>query len=346
MTITFPCPQCGREIRVRDEAVGKTGQCRDCKSSLVVPSPTQIAAAEPLRTRKIAEKQIRRPPTELIRNPPRPDEPGRPAQSAVSRVPDEFEVAEMPRQSPQPRHEPQPQAPQYGAPPTIVVNVSQHAQATAIAVAGAGYTNVWAVSALLVAFAALLCSWVPFVGMLAFPAVGLAFLLAAIGFLASLFHGGRGLLTSVGAVCISFAAVGMALFSTGAAATAIAKKAADDAKAIEVRRAVPLPAPAASQPAPARAAAPPVVPVAMPAIEEKAPITVKPAQIAPPEPTSGERDAAAKKRFGGVLTNGKNLAKVGILAGAEKAFRRIIDGAPGTPIAADAQKELDALPVH
>jgi TolA-binding protein len=46
------------------------------------------------------------------------------------------------------------------------------------------------------------------------------------------------------------------------------------------------------------------------------------------------------------LANARNLVKAGLYAAADKMLRKIIDDAPGTEIAAEAQKELDAMPAH
>jgi hypothetical protein len=45
-----------------------------------------------------------------------------------------------------------------------------------------------------------------------------------------------------------------------------------------------------------------------------------------------------------LLSNGRKLAHAGLSAAAEKDLKKIIAAAPGTQTAADAQKELDALP--
>jgi len=47
VTITFACPKCGREIRVRDEAAGKKGQCNSCKNPIVVPLTGELIARPP-----------------------------------------------------------------------------------------------------------------------------------------------------------------------------------------------------------------------------------------------------------------------------------------------------------
>jgi len=54
-------------------------------------------------------------------------------------------------------------------------------------------------------------------------------------------------------------------------------------------------------------------------------------------------EAAARKRFAGVLTNARALAKAGLRDAAEKNLRRIIKEAPSTAIAKEAEQELDQL---
>ncbi len=55
-------------------------------------------------------------------------------------------------------------------------------------------------------------------------------------------------------------------------------------------------------------------------------------------------DEAAQKKFGGVLHNARALIKAQIYTSAEKSLRRIIKEAPGTKVAAEAQKMLDSMP--
>jgi hypothetical protein len=315
VTITFACPKCGREIRVKDEAAGKTGRCNGCKSSIVVPAAPISGELIPAAQAMLAIEPPRRPPARNL-------------------APEDNLEAPSPRQQPAP--------PAYH-PPNIIVNVVQHTQAHATAVAivgGRPYSNGWANAALLLAVLSLLISWIPFVGTLAFIGVGLALLLAAVGFLASLFHGGRGMISSIGAACLSVVAMVVAFASTAVGTAAVAAKNAADA---ERERAVATPV----RPAPVRVVEKPAPRVAATA----APIVAAPVQrpatdpvVA--EPTPAEREADARKKFAGILTNGKSLAKAGVLGGAEKVFRRVIDGAPGTAIAAEAQKELDGLPPH
>jgi Superinfection immunity protein len=52
---------------------------------------------------------------------------------------------------------------------------------------------------------------------------------------------------------------------------------------------------------------------------------------------------AARQRFGGLLGNAQNLIKAGMYSDAEKPLRRIINGAPGTEIAAEATQVLESI---
>ena len=47
-----------------------------------------------------------------------------------------------------------------------------------------------------------------------------------------------------------------------------------------------------------------------------------------------------------LLTTARDLGKAGLYTAAEQRLRKIIADVPGTPLAAEAQKELDALPPH
>jgi hypothetical protein len=59
---------------------------------------------------------------------------------------------------------------------------------------------------------------------------------------------------------------------------------------------------------------------------------------------SSDPDAAARKKFAGILSNSKNLIKAGLREQAKVGLNRIITEAPGTSIATEAKKELDDLP--
>jgi hypothetical protein len=85
-----------------------------------------------------------------------------------------------------------------------------------------------------------------------------------------------------------------------------------------------------------RAQSKPKAAVVKPAIEEKP--VVEPRPIKPADP-----EGDARKRFGALLANSRNLIKAGVRETAEKNLKRIIAEVPGTAIAAEAQKELDGL---
>jgi hypothetical protein len=55
-------------------------------------------------------------------------------------------------------------------------------------------------------------------------------------------------------------------------------------------------------------------------------------------------EEAAKKKFGGVLANAKSLIKSRIYPDAKKRLQRIIDEAPGTEVAQEAQEVLATIP--
>ena len=61
-------------------------------------------------------------------------------------------------------------------------------------------------------------------------------------------------------------------------------------------------------------------------------------------PLSVNPDAAAQQTYGAMLHNAKQLIRAGIYGPAAQYLRRIINGAPGTRIAAEAQRLLAALP--
>jgi hypothetical protein len=72
------------------------------------------------------------------------------------------------------------------------------------------------------------------------------------------------------------------------------------------------------------------------------------AQVAPTKPTVSPKppqspEAVAQKRLTALLNNSRSLIKAGLRDPAEKNLKRIIAEAPGTAIAAEAQKELDGL---
>ena len=46
MYFTFPCPSCGKKLKVQDTAAGRKAGCPYCRTSLVVPSPPAEPEAE------------------------------------------------------------------------------------------------------------------------------------------------------------------------------------------------------------------------------------------------------------------------------------------------------------
>jgi hypothetical protein len=60
-------------------------------------------------------------------------------------------------------------------------------------------------------------------------------------------------------------------------------------------------------------------------------------------PVTKRLDGVTSKRVQKTLDQGRRLVKTKNIRGAERAFRRVIDAAPGTSLAAEAQQELDAL---
>jgi hypothetical protein len=330
MTITFACPKCGRQIRVKDEAAGKNGKCNGCNSVLTVPREQKgsMIAREP---DEVVAPQRAAPPMTV-----RPEQPRPPALYAQ-------QPQELQQQQPQIQYVPVP-VPYHAAPaapaPNIIVNVAQHAtaHATAVAIANArpAYTNGLATAAVVLALLALLFSWIPFLGMLAIPAAGLAIILAGLAFLLALFNRGAGLIRAIAGGALGLLAIIVAIASTGAAAKSIVDE-ANKSEAARTLRPGQAPQqqhvvakPVAALPITPKPVASTVVPIADP--------EVKPEPVAPVDP-----NVAARKKFSSALANGRQLVKARIYSGARKQFQRIIDGAPGTEIAAEAQQALDAI---
>lgn len=46
MAIAFPCPKCGRELKVKDELAGKRGKCPQCQQILEIPQPAAVGTHE------------------------------------------------------------------------------------------------------------------------------------------------------------------------------------------------------------------------------------------------------------------------------------------------------------
>jgi hypothetical protein len=65
-------------------------------------------------------------------------------------------------------------------------------------------------------------------------------------------------------------------------------------------------------------------------------------QLATPVPSA----AIDMAHYRATLSNARSLIRAGLYGPAETYLRRIMDGAPGTPLAAMAQAELDRLPTH
>jgi len=59
MYFTFPCPQCGKKLKVREEVSGRKAPCPYCKTSILVPAPpAEEADSDPLAAlRAIAESK-------------------------------------------------------------------------------------------------------------------------------------------------------------------------------------------------------------------------------------------------------------------------------------------------
>jgi hypothetical protein len=331
MTITFACPKCGRQIRVKDEAAGKNGKCNGCNSVLTVPREQQGSMIARGPDEVLAPARAAPPPL-----PARPEQPHPPALYVQ-------QPQELQQQQPQIQYVPVP-VPYHAAPPApapnIIVNVSQHAtaHATAIAIANSrpAYTNGLATAAVVLALLALLFSWIPFLGMLAIPAAGLAIILAGLAFLLALFNRGAGLIKAIAGGALGLLAIIVAIASTGAAAKSIV----DEANKSEAARALrPGQAPQQQHVVAKPVAVIPITPKPVAsAVVPVADSEAKPEPVAPVDP-----NVAARKRFSGALANGRQLAKARIYPSARKQFRRIIDGAPGTEIAAEAQQELDAI---
>ena len=72
--------------------------------------------------------------------------------------------------------------------------------------------------------------------------------------------------------------------------------------------------------------------------------------LPPVKPNFGTRpidpEYTAKRRYFGLLTNSRVLIKAGMRDAARAKLQRIIQEVPGTKIATEAQRELDALPPH
>jgi biopolymer transport protein ExbB/TolQ/DNA-directed RNA polymerase subunit RPC12/RpoP len=72
MYFTFPCPSCGKKLKVRDEAAGRKANCPYCKTSVVVPSPPDETPPEAEDFRE-AFKGIGAAPTSRPASRPEPE---------------------------------------------------------------------------------------------------------------------------------------------------------------------------------------------------------------------------------------------------------------------------------
>jgi hypothetical protein len=71
MTITFNCPQCGRQLRVEDEVAGKTSKCNDCGEAVRVPgSPKAVLAPGQRPAAETEEESLLEPPLPIARAAP------------------------------------------------------------------------------------------------------------------------------------------------------------------------------------------------------------------------------------------------------------------------------------
>jgi hypothetical protein len=333
MTITFACPACGKQIRAKDEAAGKSGKCNGCNSVLTVPRENAAAMIARGPDEVFAPQRAAPPPA-------RREQPQPPA--AYAPQPQELQQQPQPQIQyvpvPVPYHAP---APVQAVQPNIIVNVAQHASAhaTAVAIANArpAYTNGLATAAAVIALLALFFAWIPFLGMLAIPAAVLAIVLAGLALLLALFNRGAGLFRAIAGGAFGLLAIVVAIASTGAAAKSIVEE-ANKVQAREKNTAAVAPQQrTAAKPASAPLIAPKVAAAVVPAALATEPVT-KPTPAPPVDP-----NAEAQRKFAGALHNGRALVNAGVFPGARKQFQKIIDGAPDTDIAAEAQKELDAI---
>jgi len=63
-------------------------------------------------------------------------------------------------------------------------------------------------------------------------------------------------------------------------------------------------------------------------------------------PVTVDPEVAARSKYGATLHNARQLISAGLYSAAESYLRRIVSGAPGTRIAAEALAEINRLPVH
>jgi hypothetical protein len=345
MTIVFDCPKCGRKIRVRDEASGHRGTCEACGSVLTVPTLPFVAESVEPPALPVASPSTRR----QNQTPEIADKNQAPA-SVTRQITDAAEVVEPVSAQPQ----------SASKSPKLVVDVAEDPQADAAVAGKARSKNAWAYAAFVLAILSLLISWIPSVSLVAIAGISLALLLTVVAFVVSFGRSGDGRLMSIAAGFVSAAAIVFVVVSTSLAtatsgAAASAKALADALQAHAIRPQLPDFIPPqqntkqsdtkqsdAKQAEAAGITRPSPDPPAV-APRRKAP-KVSPASGDVPQEDKAE--SAARRRYSGTLKIARRLAETGNLRGAERAFRRIINSAPGTSIAAEAEKELEALPPH
>src|SRR5438105_4380272 len=101
--IVFPCPICGKELKVKGDLAGKRGKCPFCKSKVAVPPSGVSSASTPAPTPKHAAPAAKPVPkvaldtdpglaaspgtlTEFLEPPRVPDELGRLGKYRVLRI--------------------------------------------------------------------------------------------------------------------------------------------------------------------------------------------------------------------------------------------------------------------
>ncbi len=97
MPIEFPCPECERKLRVKDELAGRRVKCPGCSASITIPD----ADAQPPAPKKAAVKPGKPAPAPARRPRDEEDEDEAPRRPARGRADDEDE--ERPRKKPRPR---------------------------------------------------------------------------------------------------------------------------------------------------------------------------------------------------------------------------------------------------
>jgi hypothetical protein len=340
MTIEFDCPKCGRNIRVRDEASGHRGTCEACGSVLTVPTLPYVAELIEPPDLPVASPSTRR----ANRTPEIADRNQAPA-SVTPQVAATAAVVKPVSARPQ----------SASKSPKIVVDVGEDPQADAVVAGKARSKNAWAYAAFVLAILSLLISWIPSVSLVAIAGISLALLLTIVAFVVSFRQSGTGRLMSIAAGFVSATAIVFVVVSTSLAmatsgATASAKALAGALQAHPIRPQLPdlIPPQQNTKQSDAKQAEASTITPPGPDPPAVAPWRKAP-QVSPAPgdvPQEDKSESAARRRYSGTLKIGRRLAETGDLRGAERAFRRIINSAPGTSIAAEAEKELESLPPH